>query len=112
MEFLDSSQTPDTTMSLEELDGFFCALVAGPETVLPSEYMPHIWGGDEPAEGPDYDSEAQLRFVLDLLTRHWNVIARSIADGIPYEPHLLWADAADRGRDLGNRFPHRCVPAA
>ncbi len=28
-------------MSLEELDGFFAALIAGPETVMPSEYYIH-----------------------------------------------------------------------
>ena len=27
-------------MNVEELDGFFAALIAGPEIVLPSEYMP------------------------------------------------------------------------
>ena len=96
--FLDSAQVPDTTMNLEELDGFFCALIVGPETVLPSEYTSHIWGGGEPAEGPVYDSEAQLRVVLDLLMRYWNCIARCISDGIPHHPFLFRADDADRGR--------------
>ena len=27
-------------MNIEELDGFFAALIAGPETVMPSEYFP------------------------------------------------------------------------
>jgi uncharacterized protein len=102
--FLSSAQVPDTTMSLEELDGFFCALIAGPETVLPSEYMPYIWGGDEPAEGPVYDSEAQLRFVLDLLMRYWNGIARRVAENITHPPFLFGADDADRGRDWATGF--------
>ena len=33
-------------MNLETLDGFFAALICGPENVLPSEYLPEIWGGD------------------------------------------------------------------
>ncbi len=102
--FLSSAQVPDTTMSLEELDGFFCALIAGPETVLPSEYMPYIWGGDGPAEGPVYDSEAQLRFVLDLLMRYWNGIARRVAENITHPPFLFGADDADRGRDWATGF--------
>ena len=27
-------------MNVEQLDGFFAALIAGPETVMPSEYIP------------------------------------------------------------------------
>jgi len=102
--FLASAQVPATTMSLEELDGFFCALIVGPETILPSEYMPCIWGGDKPAEGPVYDSEAQLRFVLDLLMRYWNGIARTIAEGDPHTPFMFGADDADRGRGWATGF--------
>jgi len=32
-------------MNVEELDGFFCALVMGPELAMPSEYLPVVWGG-------------------------------------------------------------------
>ena len=31
-------------MNLETFDGFFSALIAGPDDVLPSEYLPEIWG--------------------------------------------------------------------
>jgi uncharacterized protein len=31
-------------MNVEMLDGFLAALICGPETVLPSEYLPKIWG--------------------------------------------------------------------
>jgi hypothetical protein len=41
---LASRQVPATTMSLEMLDGFFTALVIGPELVLPSQYLPVVWG--------------------------------------------------------------------
>ena len=33
-------------MNVEELDGFFAALIAGPETVMPSEYYPEVFGGE------------------------------------------------------------------
>ena len=32
-------------MNVEQLDGFFAALIAGPETVMPSEYSPEVFGG-------------------------------------------------------------------
>jgi yecA family protein len=32
-------------MNIEEVDGFFAALIAGPEVVAPSEYLPHVFVG-------------------------------------------------------------------
>src|SRR2546421_3769271 len=32
------------SMNLEKLDGFIAALVCGPDIILPSEYLPEIWG--------------------------------------------------------------------
>jgi len=32
-------------MNVETLDGFFAALIAGPETVMPSEYNREVFGG-------------------------------------------------------------------
>ena len=56
-------------MNIEMLDGFLAALICGPETVLPSEYLPKIWG-DEPA----FDSQSVVRESLLLIMRHWNAI--------------------------------------
>jgi uncharacterized protein len=72
--FLVSAQVPDSTMSLEMLDGFFTALVIGPEMVAPSEYVPVIWGADD-GSVPKWDSPEQAQHVFDLLTKHWNAIA-------------------------------------
>lgn len=66
-------QAPDRTMSLEMLDGFFTALVIGPTLVLPSQYLPMVWGDD--GDGPDWDSPEQAEYVLGLLVKHWNAIA-------------------------------------
>ena len=33
-------------MNVETLDGFFAALIAGPETVMPSEYYAEVFGGE------------------------------------------------------------------
>lgn len=86
-------------MDLEELDGFFCALIAGPETVLPSEYFPTVWGTDDetgPDKGPRYESLDQAQYVLGLLTRHWNTIAVRLNAGLPYEPFLFEAPPEER----------------
>ena len=35
-------------MNVEQLDGFFAALIAGPESVMPSEYYREVFGGEMP----------------------------------------------------------------
>ncbi len=101
--FLDSEQVPDTTMSLEELDGFFAALIAGPALILPSEYMERLWG-TESGEGPIFDSDEQLQLFMDLLTRHWNTIAERLNAGFPHAPLLQWSRPEDRARGWAEGF--------
>ena len=64
-------------MSLEEMDGFFCALICSPEVVPPSEYLPHVWGSDDP-EQSGFSSIEEAREALELISRHWNAIAASL----------------------------------
>ncbi len=94
--FLNSRQVPETTMSLDELNGFFTALVIDPNPIMPGTYTKEVWGTDD-GEGPVYSSEEQLRFVLDLLTRHWNAIAASFASEAGPAPLLR----KHRGEDDG-----------
>jgi uncharacterized protein len=93
--FLASRQAPDTAMPFETLDGFFTALVIGPELVLPSGYLPEIWGTED-GSGPVWDSMEQFQYFMELLTKHWNAIAaRRNADAL----HLPQVD--DFGELLG-----------
>jgi uncharacterized protein len=99
--FLDSAKVPETTMPLEWIDGLFCALNVGP-SAPPSEYMPVIWNPRDEADpetGPNYDSAEQAEYVVALLNRHWNTIARRLDAGFPHEPTLeRWRD------ELGARY--------
>ncbi|MCB1902002.1 UPF0149 family protein [Cognatazoarcus halotolerans] len=55
----------------EALDGLFCALIVGPETVAPGDWIPLALGESELV----WDDEAQMRRILELLLREWNSIA-------------------------------------
>ena len=85
-------------MSAEVLDGYFTALVVGPEPVMPSEYLPEIWGDEEPV----YDDREQGEFALHLLMRHWNSIAHRFKAHKPCAP--IMADAALVARDWADGF--------
>lgn len=86
-------------MNLEELDGFFAALIAGPETVMPSEYNRELFGG----EVPDFSSLDEARDILGLLMRHWNTIAGKLLMGEAYVPLLL---EDENGVAYGNDWAH------
>jgi uncharacterized protein len=89
----------EDAMDLEEMDGFFAALICGPVTVLPSEYLSEIWGT---GEAPFTDT-ADLEEFLNLAMRHWNFIAREL-----HSPDLTFVPllGAEEARELprGNRW--------
>jgi uncharacterized protein len=97
-------------MNVEELDGFFAALIAGPETVMPSEYYPEVFGG-EMSDACEFGSLEEANEILGLLMRHWNTIAGELVKGEVYVPLLLedevgtahgndWARGFMRGMDM------------
>lgn len=85
-------------MSLEAVDGYFAAMICGPEQIGPMEAVPAIWGEDFAFESVDEATE-----ITDLLMRHWNTIAtalqRSLTTDEVYWP-LLFED--EDGQALGN----------
>lgn len=99
-------------MNLETLDGFFAALICCPDTVLPSEYLPEIWGGDM-ADEDAFASQQELQDFLNLVMRHRNVVAHTLHSGDVFLPLLLedeqgvadandWAQGFMRGVALRN----------
>jgi len=45
--FLASDRAPSECMQLSELDSFLASIVAGPEPIPPSVWLPIVWGLDE-----------------------------------------------------------------
>jgi uncharacterized protein len=64
-------------MNVEALDGFFAALIAGPETVMPSEYYREVFGG-EMSDACEFGSLDEANEILGLMMRHWNEIAGTL----------------------------------
>jgi uncharacterized protein len=97
-------------MNVEALDGFFAALIAGPEVVMPSEYYREVFGG-EISDTCEFASINEANEVLGLMMRHWNDIAGTLFKGEVYMPLLLedkdgivqgndWARGFMRGMDM------------
>src|SRR5215813_15282775 len=58
--FLISDRSPPDSMMLSDLDGFLTGIAVGPELVLPSEWLPLVWGGEAP-RSEEHTSELQSR---------------------------------------------------
>ena len=76
--------------NLEEIDGFFAALICSPDVAKPSEYLPEIWGG-EMADDEALADRQELQDFLSLLMRHWNSIVRILQEEDVFAP-LLFQD--------------------
>ncbi len=55
---------------ISTLDGFFTAIVSGPNLIQPSKWLPAIWGDFE----PEWASGAEFEEIVSLLVRHMNGI--------------------------------------
>ena len=84
--FLMSDRAPSDGMMLSDLDGFLSGIAVGPELVLPSEWLPLIWGG----EAPEFADEDEAKAILGTIMGRYNEILRQVADDA-LEP-VFWAD--------------------
>jgi uncharacterized protein len=64
-------------MNVEQLDGFFAALIAGPEVVMSSEYYSEVFGG-EMSDACEFGSLDEANEILGLMMRHWNTISPTV----------------------------------
>jgi uncharacterized protein len=110
-EFLMSDDTPEETMMLDELHGFLTALMCSPEVVLPSQWMPLVWGGEE----PEFETTDQAQDIMGLIMRLNNDISgdlhgdgefgplfteRTLEDGSTITMAQGWCEGFVRGMQL------------
>jgi uncharacterized protein len=84
--FLMSDHAPSEGMMLSDLDGFLTGIAVGPELILPSEWLPLIWGG----EAPEFADEAEAKTILGTIMGRYNEILRQIENDA-LDP-VFWAD--------------------
>lgn len=86
---LDAEGIPES-MDVSTLDGFLTAIVCGPKTVLPSEWMRWVWDMERGEDAPEFTDQAQAQRILGLLMRHVNDIAQTLHQAPEqYEPLLM-----------------------
>jgi uncharacterized protein len=84
--FLMSDRAPEECMQLSDLDGFLTAVAIGPELIMPSEWLPVIWGKGE----PEFESAEEAQGVIGAIMARYNEILHLIRhQPDDYEP-VLW----------------------
>ncbi|MDD5363711.1 MAG: UPF0149 family protein [Gallionellaceae bacterium] len=84
--FLMAEGRPRTIMDIAMLDGFFTALLIGPNTLLPSQWLPVVWGEtkDEPMV---FESSAQMEHIIGLIMRLYGARTEDLQEGVDlYDP--------------------------
>lgn len=91
-DFLMSDSTPDECMDISMLDGFLTAIVIGPNMIMPSQWLPQVWG-ETPQRPMRWDSPQQMKRIMSLVMRHMNdIIWQLTEDPEHYEPLLFEHD--------------------
>lgn len=80
-DFLFSEAVRDDAMLLSEFDGFLAGVIVCPGLIMPSEWMPVVWG----EEAPEFDTMAQAQTINDLIIGHYNYIIGQLNRG-EYRP--------------------------
>jgi uncharacterized protein len=89
-QFLLDADGIEESMNISMLDGFLTAIVSGPKTIMPSEWIRWVWDIERGEDKPAFKDKAQAQHIIGLLMRHMNDIARTLhQDPDLYEPLLM-----------------------
>jgi uncharacterized protein len=84
-DFLSSDESPENCMQLSDLDGFLTGIAVGPELIMPSEWLPAIWGGSS----PEFVDAEQAATIIGAIMAHFNEIARCVNSNVEIKP-IFW----------------------
>ena len=84
--YLLSDEAPDNGMGLSDLDGFLTGILVGPELIMPSEWLPRVWGG----EAPKFANEEQAGLILSTIMGRYNEIAAALEAGPTELDPVFW----------------------
>ena len=104
-EFLLSDRAPEDCMSLSDLDGFLTGIVVGPETIMPSEWLPKIWGGGE----PEFTDLAEAQKIVGAIMGRYNEIVHVLMDAPERFDPIFW-DGRD-GQIIVSDWAAGCIDA-
>ncbi len=69
-------------MLLSALDGYVAGVIACPETILPGEWLPAVWGdGGGDGDDPLFADEREAHWYAELVMEHHDAVVRTLGRG-------------------------------
>ena len=84
---LDALPQDGLPMGISELNGFLTGVLLSPEQIMPSDWVPVIWG-DYPNHA--FASMEDAETTINLIMEHYNTLAKMLAEGPQYEAVLAY----------------------
>jgi uncharacterized protein len=77
----------DEAMLLSELDGFLAGILVCPDLIMPGEWLPMVWGGENKDAAPVFENTNQAEQLVGLIMERYNDVAVELQrGGGHYEP--------------------------
>ena len=80
---LNALPTENMPMTLSELDGYIVSVLACPELIPPSEWLPQVWGETGEAQFPNQHSAEE---TIGAVMAHYNSAVQALAASLWVEP--------------------------
>ena len=77
IEFLCSDKVSESTMMIDEIEGFLTSICCGPTEALPSKWLSVIWGEEEPV----FDTDEEASRIIVIILRIFNEIGSVLCTG-------------------------------
>jgi len=84
--YLQRYRHEDSILDVSELDGFFAALACAPDTILPSRWLPAIWGGED--QSPVWPNEEEIGEFTRAVFALYNQVMQCLNEDV-YEALFL-----------------------
>jgi uncharacterized protein len=68
-------------MLISELDGFLAGILVCPDLIMPSEWLPLVWGGGDEDAAPVFESTRHAEKLVGLVMQHYNATASDLQRG-------------------------------
>ncbi len=76
----------ESILSCSELDGFFAAVGCAPQAIMPTTWMPAIWGGHEYV--PEWENEQEVSEFIEAMMEYYNSVVFDLQQQ-EYEPLFM-----------------------
>ncbi|ELY2740154.1 YecA family protein [Cronobacter turicensis] len=96
-EMLEKYGSEDSIVDVAELDGLLTAVLSGPRTIEPSEWLVALWGGQNRI--PRWSNEREMNRFMELCFQHMNDIADRLAE-FPDQFDPLFGVRETEGQDF------------